>query len=227
MEYDLAILAGDIVAPGRVVAPWLRRPARFGNKPVVHVAGNHEYYDSVMDQEEARMRRNAEENGVQFLDCNELVVSGVRFLGCTLWTDFRLRIDNAGDAGQPVRLLSDQNRSMAESAVCLADYRAIWVDDPDTSNSLGTRRLVPMDTVQLHLRHRAWLRQKLAEPFDGPTVVVTHHAPHRNSLALRYADDWVSGAFVNKLTPEYFKVPGLWMVATRMTVSTVRWTDAV
>lgn len=51
LGYDVAILAGDIVAPGRVAARWLRHPARFGDKPIVQVAGNHEYYETVLDQE--------------------------------------------------------------------------------------------------------------------------------------------------------------------------------
>lgn len=57
LEYDVAILAGDIVAPGRVAAGWLRNPARFGDKPIVQVAGNHEYFESVMDQALAEMHR--------------------------------------------------------------------------------------------------------------------------------------------------------------------------
>lgn len=211
LDYDVAVLAGDIVAPGRVAARWLRNPARFGNKPILQIAGNHEYYESVLDQELLEMRRQAKEHDIQFLDCDEVVIAGVRFLGCTLWTDFRLRIDNPGLAGQPVRLLSDRDRSMTECSRYLADYSAIRIDDPLTSNSRGTRRLVPMDTLQIHRRHRSWLRKKLAEPFDGPTVVVTHHAPHRKSLAPRFAEDWASGGFVNEMLPEFFETPSLWL----------------
>ena len=141
LDYDVAILAGDVASPGRVVARWLRDPARFGEKPVVQIAGNHEYYESVLGEEEAEMRRQAKVQGVHFLDRDEVLVGGVRFLGCTLWTDFALRIDNPGFPGQPVRLLSDRHRSMMESSRYLADYSAIRVDDPHTSNSRGSRRL--------------------------------------------------------------------------------------
>ena len=209
LDYDVAVLAGDIVAPGRVAARWLRNPARFGNKPILQIAGNHEYYESTLDQELLEMRRQANEHDIHFLDCDEVVIAGVRFLGCTLWTDFRLRIDNPGFAGQPVRLLSDRYRSMTASSRFLADYSAIRIDDPSTSNSRGTRRLVPMDTLLIHRRHRSWLRKKLAESLGGPTVVVTHHAPHRKSLAPRFAEDWASGGFVNEMLPEFFEVPSL------------------
>lgn len=109
-----------------------------------------------------------------------------------------------------MRLLSDRQRAMTESARYLADYSAIRIDDPLTSNSRGTRRLVPADTSEIHRRHRSWLRVKLSEPFNGPTVVVTHHAPHRNSLAQRFAGDWLSGGFVNEMQPEFFLAPSLW-----------------
>lgn len=46
--------------------------------------------------------------------------------------------------------------------------------------------------------------------FNGPTVAVTHHAPHRGSLPARYADDWASGAFVNELPNAFFEVPVFW-----------------
>ena len=52
---------------------------------------------------------------------------------------------------------------------------------------------------------------KLEETFDGATVVVTHHAPHRGSLASRYVDDWSSAGFINELPEEFFKVPVLWV----------------
>lgn len=157
------------------------------------------------------MRRQAQEHDVHFLNCDEVVIGGVRFLGCTLWTDFRLRIDTPGSAGEPVRMRSGRRLLMLESARYLADYSAIRVEDPGTSNSRGSRRLVPMDTLLIHRRQRSWLRQALSEPFDGPTVVVTHHAPHRNSLAPRYAAEWASGGYITEMLPEFFEVPVLWV----------------
>ena len=65
LDYDVAVLAGDIVAPGRLAARWLRDPARFGDKPIVQIAGNHEYYEAVINQELAEMRRQAETHDIQ------------------------------------------------------------------------------------------------------------------------------------------------------------------
>lgn len=93
----------------------------------------------------------------------------------------------------------------------LGDYAAIRMDGPNRSNSDDTRRLVPLDILLVHRRHRAWLRRKLAEPFDWPTVVVTHHAPHRQSLASRFVEDWASGGFVSEMPAGFFDVPLLWV----------------
>ena len=88
----------------------------------------------------------------------------------------------------------------------MADYRVIgWTDD------VAPRRLHPQDTLGLHRQHRDWLERCLAEPFDGPTVVVTHHGPHRGSLAPRFAADWVSTAYLSDLPPRFFDVPVLWI----------------
>jgi len=104
VEFDAVVLAGDIHSQGGRAIEWAAET--FAGKPVVYVAGNHEYYGAVMQEEIAEMRRLAEATGIQFLDCDEVVIGGVRFLGCTLWTDFALRIDDPGFPGRPVRLLS-------------------------------------------------------------------------------------------------------------------------
>ena len=51
----------------------------------------------------------------------------------------------------------------------------------------------------------------MAEPFDGKTVVVTHHAPRRESVAARYAADVVSAGSASDLPDAFFDVPVLWI----------------
>ena len=48
---------------------------------------------------------------------------------------------------------------------------------------VGFRKPRPIDFAQMSARAESWLRGKLAEPFNGPTVVITHHAPSMRSLA--------------------------------------------
>ena len=137
---------------------------------------------------------------LHLLDGDVTVIGGVRFVGCTLWTDFELRIDTAHG---PV---ADRARGVAAAERVVVDYRAIGWDD-----GAAVRRMTPHDTLELHRTQRAWLQAALRVPFDGPTVVVTHHGPHRGSLAPRYAADWVSTAFISELPPAFFEVPVLWV----------------
>jgi Calcineurin-like phosphoesterase len=209
-DFDVAILAGDIVCPGSKALAWARQSSALQRaRAVVLVPGNHEYYDRVMPEELAAMRAGAGNAGdppVHVLDCDATVIDGVRFLGCTLWTDFELRIDTAeGPVTNVAKGIAAARRSMV-------DYRTIDVIDPaPPAGAPGTRKLTPEDTMALHRMQRDWLQGALAEPFDGPTVVVTHHGPHRGSLAPRFAADWVSTAFINELPPSFFDVPALWV----------------
>jgi hypothetical protein len=67
------------------------------------------------------------------------------------------------------------------------------------------------DTLAMHWIDRDWLRRELRRPFDGPTVVVTHHAPASGSVAQQYAGDALTPAFVSQLPGEMFDVPVLWV----------------
>ena len=189
LEFDVVILAGDIHSPAKRAVQWAAD--RFRGKPVVY------------------LRKKAEGSNVHLLDGDELVIDGVRFLGATLWTDFELVIET------PEGPISDVGRAMKMATNLLNDYALIRTVDesaePDTWRDKQGRKLQAADTLRIHQAQRAWLRDKLSEPFAGPTVVVTHHAPHRGSLAQRYADDWSSGAFVTELPETFFDVPVLWV----------------
>jgi predicted phosphodiesterase len=201
---DVVLLAGDIASPAAAVADWVRAsPVLRRARAVLWVPGNHEYFDAAIGAEAAAMRAAAA--GVaapplQLLDGDAVVIGGVRFVGCTLWTDFELRIDT------PQGMVSDRARGIAASQQVMVDYRAIAWDQ-----EAAPRRLTPLDTLQLHRAQRAWLHDTLRTPFAGPTVVVTHHGPHRGSLAPRYAADWVSTAYLSELPPEFFEAPVLWV----------------
>jgi hypothetical protein len=202
-DFDVALLAGDIVSPGSKAADWVRRSSALRRaRAVLHVAGNHEFYDTTLQDELARLCARHDDAGppLHFLHCDQRVIDGVRFLGCTLWTDFALRIDT--DEGP----CSDVNRGMQASRGAMVDYRTI-----DFREAARWRKLTPEDTAVLHRQQRAWLEAALVEPFDGPTVVITHHGPHRASLAPRFAGDWVSSAFINELPAHFFNVPVLWV----------------
>lgn len=194
---DFAVLAGDIYTKNRCL------PAAFGDArqafgcPVVAVLGNHEHYGGKIERTLEKTRPAAERLGVTLLEREETVVAGVRVLGCTLWTDFRLF---AGDDDAQMKL--DAGRC----ADSLTDFRTIRVGRD------GYRRFRPKDAADIFTASVAWLRERLAVPFAGPTVVATHHAPSRKSIPARFADDRLSAAYASDLEPliEEFR-PALWV----------------
>jgi len=200
IDSDVLLLAGDIHAPGRRALAWAASDPVSRKRPVVFVAGNHEFYDARYQVERSQMKLAAQGMGIHYLDRATVVIDGVRFIGCTLWTDFKLPIQTRSG---PV---SDAVAGMAACALYLVDYRAIHWDAED-----GTRLLRAEDTLAMHILERDWLRRELSKPYDGKTVVVTHHAPHVSSLAAQYQEDWASTGFVTALPDEFFSVPTLWV----------------
>jgi Icc-related predicted phosphoesterase len=171
-EQDLVVLAGDIHNGAR----GLEWAAAHFDCPVVYVPGNHEYDFADLPAMRSALAQARRPAHVHLLDNAAAVIGGVRFLGTTLWTDFAL----AGDAG----------KAMNDAARCMTDYVRI---------RHGAALLTPRDTLALHRRARAWLERALAEPFDGNTVVVSHHCPHRNSVSAKFKDSPANPAFASDL----------------------------
>jgi predicted phosphodiesterase len=170
---DLLVLAGDIHRGAQAIEAF-----RNWRAPVVYVHGNHEPYRGHYDATVRRLRSAAAGTNVHYLERDEYVAKGVRFLGCCLWTDYRL-------------FDSDQLAAMAEADRRLNDHRLIGTDEGIFS---------ARDAAAVHAASRRWLQMKLEEQFSGPTVVVSHHAPHPNSIHPRFAGSIVNTAFASDLT---------------------------
>jgi len=209
VDYDVVILAGDIQSPGTKAVHWARRDSTFGCKPVLLVPGNHEYYGRILDAELQQMRSAALDSNVHVLSQDVVTIAGVRFVGCTLWTDFQLPVleDDGSQFVNVERALNTANHG-------LNDFRCIELQTT-VQNQYRQRQLRRLlraeDTLAKHWVERDWLRRTLEVPFSGPTVVVTHHAPAAGSVACRYERDWLTPAFVSDLPDSYFEVPSLWV----------------
>lgn len=172
---DVVILAGDI-HNGTQGLEWAA--AGFPRQRVLYVPGNHEYYDGELRSGMAALASAARGLGIELLDNTQTEIDGVRFLGATLWTDFCL--DGAERRGEIMQL----------SRPYIVDFRAIRD---------GDRLFTPEASVRLHEESRKWLSERLAERYPGPTVVITHHAPHPLSVHPRFAKHPANGGFVSNL----------------------------
>jgi hypothetical protein len=119
------------------------------------------------------------------------VIGNTRFVGATLWTDYDL-----GQYGH-----------FAETAGMryMNDYRFIRA-------GAEYRKALPKDTIDEHYAQRERMERLLAEPFDGPTVVVTHHSPHEHGLQHGRVETELDAAYASDLSEliERYK-PEVWV----------------
>src|SRR5436190_945167 len=89
-DADVVVLAGDIHM-GRAGRQWIRQ--QFAGKPVIYVLGNHEFYRHAIPELTEILKRDTDGSHIHVLEDSAVELGGVTFLGCTLWTDFRLARD--------------------------------------------------------------------------------------------------------------------------------------
>jgi predicted phosphodiesterase len=190
---DCVVVAGD-TCEGAVKALRALRDAIPAPVDVIMVNGNHEHYRGVWSEETESARRQAAEFGITFLEDDAAVIAGMRFVGATLWTDYDLD-------GTPFREVA-----MRAASGSLNDHKRI------TWNKKPWQRFRPQEARALHLRSIGFMERTLATPFAGPTVVVSHHAPHPKSLDPRHAGDALNPAYASDLTDLILQYqPDLWI----------------
>lgn len=156
-DADVMILAGDIITfkdfkpLGKFLEGW--------TKPVLYLAGNHEYY-TTEPIEEGRLKLQVFLNeynfpNIKFLDNEAITIQGINFFGGTMWTDYRNY--------DPIAM------SIAHNS--MNDYRLI---------RNGDRKLLPSDTIEFHELYKQKLIEWFETTLEGKRIVLTHHAPCTN-----------------------------------------------
>lgn len=208
---DGVLLAGDAAAPGLLAltcaALWLAHRV-----PVIAIEGNHDLWriDSAQAAWMREMGMDMPEEGLAGLrsiqafndqmvtrfahdhgtDITILrrgqsrVLGDTRVIGATLWTDY--------SAGAPSR-----EWGMRHASGTIKDFQFMDMDEAGQS-----RPVQPEDLLALHHRDAAAILEALDQPFDGPTVVMTHHVPDPRLLDRnRYPEGPDDGAFAATLWP--------------------------
>ncbi|MHB1880831.1 MAG: metallophosphoesterase [Acidithiobacillus sp.] len=186
---DVLVLAGDVDTMPEYYTEILRKLRLVYAGPVIFVLGNHEYYNGVFPDDRQKYREAIAHDPQAFLLENEAVIlgdvmptAGVRFLGATLWTDFA------------------SGKQMRNCRRMMSDFDVIF-DGACTLQGVGTRHghsgsITPETILKVHQDSIAWLDDQFTHhPHDGPTVVITHHAPSYKSQHPRFAGSPISGGF--------------------------------
>lgn len=188
LDGDVLVLAGDIIT-FRDFAP-LEVLLRGWDKPVLFVAGNHEYYTRTpmrANEEAFRAWLSEELPQVHFLRDEGIEIGGVNFFGGTMWTNFK----------------SGNTASMRHAETALNDFRYIRTDE-------GI--FTPEFSIEQHQQFVAALELWLDKPRPGPTVIITHHAPVVNPRS-KYLMSPLEPAFVSYEMGSYIEKyePDLWI----------------
>lgn len=184
VEADVVALVGDIGTHTHGLQ-WAIRTFGPRGMTILYVTGNHEFYDAELHGLLAELHRIAAEArsagvDVWVLENEAHVKDGVRFLGATLWTDYRLYGGGAAMAD-----------AMARAARHMNDHQLI--------RCAPHQQFTPSQALRLHSQSTAWLQEQLYTPFEGKTVVLSHHLPSFESVAPCYKDDALSAAFASRL----------------------------
>ena len=169
---DALIAAGDIHNGKRAVDILAQSPI-----PVFYVLGNHEFYHH--DYWELRENFPQHPNVRVMFSGRPFYAPGVRIVGDTLWTDY-------AKYGEDMVAYS-----MRLAASGLNDHRLI--------RNGGDKFWTPEDAKAEHTRQLNIIKGELKQPFDGKTIVITHHAPTAVGEPRRYAQGKLSPAFVSNL----------------------------
>jgi predicted phosphodiesterase len=213
---DVLVLAGDIGSYQNNSALSAAGDTDFGlgrfspqngwPTPVLFVPGNHEYDGLDFDAAHQRLQETCARLGITWLEREVLVLSGVRFVGTTLWTDF----DALGPlAGKPLpdptspkfpahfkhpnsqytRQLKARDKAFRAANYYLRKTGTHRAGEPWLAEGVREQALLCQD----------WLSAALNTPFEGHTVVVTHFAPSLRSADPRYGETPGTAGFCNAL----------------------------
>lgn len=177
-DADVCVMAGDLCRAPANGVHWLAKNIA-PSMPCVYVAGNHEFYNgSIREGIEDGFRAAQAFPDVHFLENTSVVIGGVRFLGATLWTDYRIE-------GHPQIAMHHASERMNDYKK-IARQRNPW------------QRFIPEAAYRMHQQSRTFLDTALKDP--SRTVVVTHHLPHALSIPPRFKGDLLNGAYASNLT---------------------------
>jgi predicted phosphodiesterase len=165
-DVDVLVIAGDVTVARNL--GQLKALAQSISQPMMFVAGNHDYYGGDFDLVNDYLKKiAANSRSLHFLNNNSVSIENVRFIGCTLWSNF----DLAPNPKEYAETIGSR----------ISDFYEI-----SKLSGNRIRKFTPEDCTQLNEESRAFLRNELSTPCDARIVVVTHFMPSPRSIHPRY-----------------------------------------
>lgn len=182
-SWDCLIIAGDLSADLDMIEYFFSYKAP-KDIPIIYVLGNHEYEGRSLDGAMIKIKKIISEfKNVHLLDNESIVIDGVKFIGSTLWSNFEL---DGYDKRQ-------ENMDMARNGI--VDFNKNYYKNENGEYVKWT----PEKMAELNKEACRFLEFELKKtPFNGIKIVVTHFAPHKNSVHPEYKNT-MSSYWVNNL----------------------------
>ena len=160
--------------------------------------GNHEFYGSDIEVARRELARQCLEHGVTLLDRGALTVDDVRFIGATLWTDFRIEVS-----------IVDEAWAHHEVGQTAPDFTGA-IRDRNAPDGLFTTQ----ESARRHAEDRAFIEAELEKARGSglTAVVVTHHAPSPRCIRPWFEKSRLNPAFASDLDALITRYqPPLWI----------------
>lgn len=197
-QADGIILAGDVCNGLHNVEQFIKNNP---TKLIVHIPGNHEYYDGVYQEVQFKMvRLHQQYNNYIWLNNKSHAIGDFRILGATLWTDF---------GALPPTI--DEDLAISNIHNTFNDFRQIRYMPDDLTTV--PQFLNPSQLVKWNSQSMNWLTSQLEGRDNSNTLVVTHFAPSAKSIHPRFMSEVVDNAyFVNVLDDFILEhQPSMWI----------------
>jgi hypothetical protein len=167
------VLAGDICSKPTQLLEFLQEVEKYFLH-VIYLPGNHEFYGHIMKKWARNLEASLKAHpkisfSTMHVECKEF--ENVRYIYGTLW--------------------ADGGKTLKERAMVGRGLRDFFVVKTDLE-----KRFTVSDMMTLHGQHKKQIEDFLKQPFDGVTIVATHHMPSYRLCHPRFGGD-LNGGFAS------------------------------
>lgn len=177
---DVVVFAGDISSPIKQTMPFLVNYSKKFKGNVIAVLGNHDFYGSNYEDALKYAKDEASKVSNLFLLENDCcIIKDIKFIGCTLWTDFSLEYSEKHNLSYLDKIQIAQNG--------VADFARI-------KTGANNKNFTGYKAIELFKNSCGYINNELQKKSKYKNIIVTHFSPdiecnspkNINSLLLPY-----------------------------------------
>ena len=218
-DANVIVLAGDLEHPQLVFEHF----SKF-KLPIIAVAGNHDFFGKDITEGIAQLKELASNyDNVHLLENEKVEIGNVRFIGSTFWSNYgdlhpRLVVEAQYNMRDSISIKAEQWWETSENeefGLAMHEHiiekcKKIESKRFDSAilhylKQFNRAKFHPIIGYQLNQQAVKFIATELAKPFNGRTVVVTHHPPTWEALRQAYNCEPINADLYNDLR---FTPPG-------------------